>query len=54
MARFEGYQGNPNLPREDYIHSFTQYEIDEFIRCANDPVYFATNYMNFVNQIGRA
>ena len=48
MARFEGYQGNPNLPREDYIHSFTQYEIDEFIRCANDPVYFATNYMKIV------
>lgn len=48
MARFEGYQGNPNLPREDYIHSFTQYEIDEFIKCANDPVYFATNYMKIV------
>jgi len=48
MARFEGYQGNPNLPREDYIHSFTQFEVDEFIKCANDPVYFATNYMKIV------
>ena len=49
MARFEGYQGNPNLPREDYIHSFTQYEIDEFVKCANDPIYFATKYMKIVN-----
>ena len=49
MARFEGYQGNPNLPREDYIHAFTQYEIDEFVKCANDPIYFATKYMKIVN-----
>jgi len=49
MPRYEGYQGNPNLPREDYIHSFTQYEIDEFIKCANDPIYFATKYMKIVN-----
>lgn len=49
MPRLEGYQGNPNLPREDYIHSFTQYEIDEFKKCAKDPVYFAKKYMKIVN-----
>lgn len=49
MPKFEGYQGNPNLPREDYIHEFTQHEIDEFVKCANDPVYFAVNYMKIVN-----
>ena len=49
MPRFEGYQGNPNLPREDYIHAFTQSEIDEYIKCANDPVYFATKYIKIVN-----
>lgn len=48
MARFEGYQGNPNLPREDYIHSFSQFERDEFVKCARDPVYFATTYMKIV------
>lgn len=49
MPRYEGYQGNPNLPREDYIHSFTQHELDEFKKCANDPVYFATKYIKIVN-----
>ena len=49
MPRYEGYQGNPNLPREDYVHAFTQHEIDEYIKCANDPVYFATQYIKIVN-----
>ena len=49
MPRYEGYQGNPNLPREDYIHAFTQHEKDEFIKCANDPLYFAVTYMKIVN-----
>jgi len=44
-----GYQGNPNLPKSDYIHNFTQYEIDEFIKCANDPIYFTRNYIKIVN-----
>ena len=48
MANF-GYQNNPNLPRADYQHNFTQREIDEFIKCAEDPVYFAINYMRIVN-----
>lgn len=49
MPRYEGYQGNPNLPREDYVHAFTQHEVDEYIKCANDPVYFATKYIKIVN-----
>jgi hypothetical protein len=49
MPRYEGYQGNPNLPREDYIHAFTQFEEDEFKRCVNDPIYFATKYIKIVN-----
>lgn len=44
-----GYQNNPNLPREGYVHTFTQHEYDEFIKCMNDPVYFAMNYMKIVN-----
>ena len=45
----KGYNNNPNLPREDYVHSYTQEEIDEFIKCANDPVYFACTYIRIVN-----
>lgn len=45
----KGYNNNPNLPREDYKHAFTQDEVDEFIKCANDPVYFAVKYMRIIN-----
>ena len=45
----KGYNNNPNLPREDYQHSFTQKEMDEFIKCADDPVYFAMTYMRIIN-----
>jgi hypothetical protein len=44
-----GYNNNPNLPRSDYRHAFTQHEIDEFIKCANDPIYFAITYMKIIN-----
>lgn len=49
MALIKGYNNNPNLPREDYVHSFTQHEYDEYVRCINDPVYFARTYMKIVN-----
>ena len=45
----KGYNNNPNLPREDYRHAFTQKEFDEFKKCADDPVYFAMTYMRIIN-----
>jgi len=45
----KGYNNNPNLPKEDYKHAFSQQEIDEFVKCADDPVYFATTYMRIIN-----
>jgi hypothetical protein len=44
-----GYQGNPNLPKLDYKHTFSQYELEEFKKCANDPIYFAKKYIKIVN-----
>jgi Terminase large subunit, T4likevirus-type, N-terminal/Terminase RNaseH-like domain len=44
-----GYNANPNLPRAGYIHCFTQTEMDEYIKCANDPIYFAKTYMKIIN-----
>lgn len=50
MARTPfSYQNNPNLPNEQYRHSFTQVELDEYIRCADDPVYFAKKYIKIIN-----
>lgn len=49
MARLPfNYQSNPNLPNEQYRHSFTKAELDEYIKCADDPVYFAKNYIKIV------
>jgi len=45
----KGYNNNPNLPREDFMHAFTQAELDEFIKCSQDPVYFACTYMRIIN-----
>jgi hypothetical protein len=49
MAFSFGYQGNPNLPRSDYRHAFTQFEMEEYIKCYEDPIYFAMNYIKIVN-----
>jgi hypothetical protein len=50
MARLPySYQNNPNLPNEQYRHSFTQKELDEYIKCAEDPVYFAKKYVKIIN-----
>lgn len=43
------YQNNPNLPSEQYRHSFTQHELDEYIKCAEDPVYFSLKYIRIIN-----
>jgi hypothetical protein len=50
MARLPfSYQSNPNLPNEQYRHSFTQHELDEYVKCADDPVYFARKYIRIIN-----
>lgn len=49
MSKPIGYNGNPNLPRFDYKHNFTQHEVDEFIKCADDPVYFSKTYIKIIN-----
>lgn len=50
MARTPfSYQNNPNLPNEQYRHSFTQHELDEYLKCADDPVYFAKRYVKIIN-----
>ena len=45
----QGYNGNPNLPKDDYRHAFSQKELEEFVKCADDPVYFAITYMRIIN-----
>jgi|TARA_B100001094_G_scaffold288011_1_gene303938 hypothetical protein len=43
------YLGNPNLKKANTPIEFTQENIEEFIRCKEDPVYFAANYVKIVS-----
>jgi len=43
------YLGNPNLKKANTPIEFTQEQIIEFIKCKEDPVYFARNYIKIVS-----
>ena len=44
----EIYLGNPNLKKANTPIEFTQEQVEEFIRCKQDPVYFTKNYVKIV------
>jgi hypothetical protein len=43
------YLGNPNLKKAGTPIQFTKKQIDEWIRCKNDPIYFAMNYIKIIS-----
>ncbi len=43
------YLGNPNLKKANTPINFTQDQILEFVRCKEDPVYFAKKYIKIVS-----
>jgi len=45
----DSYLGNPFVKRDGVQHSFTTEEIAEYIKCSNDPVYFAKTYMKVIH-----
>ena len=45
----EVYLGNPNLKKANTKIEFTEEQVFEFIKCKEDPVYFARNYIKIVN-----
>ena len=42
------YHGNPNLKPLAYQHDFTKEEIQEYVKCKEDPKYFIENYVKIV------
>ena len=44
----EIYLGNPNLKKANTPIEFTQENIEEYLKCKSDPVYFAMNYVKIV------
>ena len=45
----EVYLGNPNLKKANTAIEFTEEQIIEFLKCKEDPVYFANNYIKIVS-----
>lgn len=49
MATTEHYLGNPNLKRANSKIEYSKEQIQEYIKCSKDPVYFMKNYIRIVN-----
>ena len=43
------YLGNPNLKRANVAQDFTKEEVEEFIKCSKDPVYFIKKYIQIIS-----
>ena len=42
------YHGNPNLKNIGYEHSFTKEQLQEYVKCQKDPIYFIENYCQII------
>ncbi len=45
----ESYLGNQNLKRSNVKHAWTPEQVQEWMKCAQDPVYFVEKYVKIVN-----
>ena len=49
MATNDVYLGNPNLKKAGTPIQFTKKQVNEWIKCKKDPLYFACNYMQIIS-----
>jgi len=49
MSVSDVYLGNPNLKKANIAQQFSPEEVQEYIRCSEDPVYFILNYIKIVS-----
>ena len=59
LSVIDAYRSNPLLKKQNVKIEFTQHQIEEYIKCAQDPVYFIENYVTIIHvdrgvKIGRA
>lgn len=47
--KFKGYRGSSNLKRSNVKINWTPDKIQEFMKCSQDPIYFAEHHMKIVN-----
>jgi len=49
MSQQDIYLGNPNLKKANTTVEFNAKQVEEFIKCKQDPIYFAKNYIKIVS-----
>ena len=49
LKQSDAYLSNPNLKRANTTIQWTEEQIIEFMKCKDDPVYFARNYIKIVS-----
>ena len=49
MNTTEQYLGNPNLKKANVATEFSPEEVQEYLKCADDPVYFIQTYIKIVS-----
>jgi len=48
-AQVNGYNGNHNIPKANTRRNWTQEMVEEYIKCKDDPIYFAETYFKIVH-----
>ena len=49
MSTDQIYLGNPNLKKANVGMSFTPEQVEEFVKCSQDPVYFIKKYIKIIS-----
>ena len=49
MAEQGVYLGNPNLKKANVPQNFTKKQVAEYLKCAEDPIYFIRKYIKIVS-----
>ena len=49
MSQTDVYLGNPNLKKANVATEFSPEEVQEYLKCSEDPVYFILNYIKIVS-----
>ena len=49
MSTSDVYLGNPNLKKANIAQEFSPDEVQEYLKCADDPVHFILNYIKIVS-----
>ena len=49
MNQKDSYRDNPLLKKVGVAHEYTEEQVQEYVKCSKDPVYFCMNYIKIVN-----